>query len=188
MSSVRQSPDPRKLSDDEIELFNAFYVMRRGFDRTLDAQLQRDHGISISELEVLMALVRAPGRRLRVRELVDVTGWEKSRVSHQVTRMAARGFVERQECAEDRRASYIHLTGDGRRVVVRALPEHTATIRRVLFDALTDAQQAEFLQISRRMIAANEAENPGADDCAGTDVEESHPEPAAEEVRSAAAS
>ncbi|MFJ8896095.1 MarR family winged helix-turn-helix transcriptional regulator [Leifsonia sp. NPDC102414] len=188
MSSVRQSPDPRKLSDDEIELFNAFYVMRRGFDRTLDAQLQRDHGISISELEVLMALVRAPGRRLRVRELVDVTGWEKSRVSHQVTRMAARGFVERQECAEDRRASYIHLTGDGRRVVVRALPEHTATIRRVLFDALTDAQQAEFLQISRKMIAANEAENPGVDDCAGTDAEESHPEPAAEEVRSAAAS
>jgi DNA-binding MarR family transcriptional regulator len=161
MPSAHPRPDPRKLTADEIELFDTFYRMRRGFDRALDAQLIRDNGVSISELEVLMALVRSPGRRLRVRELVAMTGWEKSRVSHQVTRMAARGFVERQECAEDRRASYIHLTGEGRRVVVRALPGHTATIRRLLFDTLTPEQHAEFLAISQRMNAAIEAE-PGA--------------------------
>ncbi len=69
MATARTRPDPRKLSDDEERLFHAFYVMRRGFDRTLDVQLQRDNGISISELEVLMALVRSPGRRLRVRDL-----------------------------------------------------------------------------------------------------------------------
>ncbi|MFF1574235.1 MarR family winged helix-turn-helix transcriptional regulator [Leifsonia sp. NPDC058292] len=151
MPSARQKPDPRKLTAEEEELFRSFYVMRRGFDRALDAQLQRDHGVSISELEVLMALVRSPGRRLRVRDLVAMTGWEKSRVSHQVTRMAARGFVEREECDDDRRASYIKLTGDGRRIVVRALPEHTATIRRVLFDPLSAEQQEQFLEISQRM-------------------------------------
>ena len=154
MATVRTRPDPRKLSDDELELFRAFHLMRRGFDRTLDAQLQQDDGISISELEVLMALVRSPGRRLRVRDLVDATGWEKSRVSHQVTRMVARGFVERQECEEDRRAMWIHLTGEGRRVVVRALPKHSATIRRILFDALTPEQQEHLLGIARTMNAA----------------------------------
>ena len=154
MATVRTCPDPRKLSDDELELFRAFHLMRRGFDRTLDAQLQQDDGISISELEVLMALVRSPGRRLRVRDLVDATGWEKSRVSHQVTRMVARGFVERQECEEDRRAMWIHLTGEGRRVVVRALPKHSATIRRILFDALTPEQQDALLGIARTMNAA----------------------------------
>ncbi|MFF1634567.1 MarR family winged helix-turn-helix transcriptional regulator [Leifsonia sp. NPDC058248] len=159
MPSARPKPDPRKLTAEEIELFDTFYRMRRGFDRALDAQLQRDSGISISELEVLMSLIRSPGRRLRVRELVAMTGWEKSRVSHQVTRMAARGFVDRQECAEDRRANYIHLTGEGRRVVVRALPGHTATIRRLLFDDLTPEQQAEFLTISQQMNAAIEAES-----------------------------
>ena len=41
MATVRTRPDPRKLSDDELELFRAFHVMRRGFDRTLDAQLQQ---------------------------------------------------------------------------------------------------------------------------------------------------
>ena len=39
MATVRTRPDPRKLSDDELELFRAFHLMRRGFDRTLDAQL-----------------------------------------------------------------------------------------------------------------------------------------------------
>jgi DNA-binding MarR family transcriptional regulator len=154
MATARTRPDPRKLSDDELRLFHEFHLMRRGFDRTLDQQLQRDAGISISELEVLMALIRSPGRRLRVRDLVAATGWEKSRVSHQVTRMEARGFVERQDCAEDRRASWIHLTGDGRRVVVRVLPEHTATIRRILYDALTPEQQEELLAISTRMTEA----------------------------------
>ena len=154
MPSVRQRTDPRRLSAEEGELFDAFYVMRRGFDRALDAQLQRDHGISISELEVLMTLVRAPGRRLRVRDLVAATGWEKSRVSHQVARMGARGLVDREGCAEDRRATYIHLTGEGRRVVVRALPEHTATIRRILFDPLSTDQQTQFLDISHRISDA----------------------------------
>jgi DNA-binding MarR family transcriptional regulator len=154
MATARTRPDPRKLTDDELELFSDFHLMRRGFDRTLDLQLQRDDGISISELEVLMALVGSPGRRMRVRDLVDRTGWEKSRVSHQVTRMVARGLVERQECAEDRRAMWIHLTGHGRRAVVRALPRHTATIRRILFDALTPDQQEELLEIARTMNAA----------------------------------
>ena len=159
MATVQTRPDPRRLTDDELELFQAFHLMRRGFDRTLDAQLQHDDGISISELEVLMALTRSPGRRLRVRDLVDVTGWEKSRVSHQVTRMVARGFVERQECVEDRRASWIHLTGEGRRVVVRALPEHSATIRRILFDALSLEQQDQLLGIARTMNSAIAAED-----------------------------
>ncbi|MBN9629018.1 MAG: MarR family transcriptional regulator [Actinobacteria bacterium] len=158
MATLRTKPDPRKLSAAEEELFHTFYLMRRGFDRALDAQLQRDDGISISELEVLMTLVRAPGRRLRVRDLVALTGWEKSRVSHQVTRMAARGLVEREDCAEDRRATWIRLSGDGRRVVVRALPKHTATIRRILFDALSDEQQDELLAISRRMTEAMDEE------------------------------
>ncbi len=160
MPSTRTRPDPRKLSEDEEELFHAFYAMRRGFDRALDVQLQRDSGLSITELEVLMALVRSPGRRLRARELVAMLGWEKSRVSHQVTRMVARGLVERQECDTDRRASYIQLTGEGRRAVVRALPRHTATIRRILFDALSPEQQEELLAISRRMLAAIAEEDP----------------------------
>jgi DNA-binding MarR family transcriptional regulator len=158
MPSLRTRPDPRKLTAAEEELFHAFYLMRRGFDRALDVQLQRDDGISISELEVLMALVRSPGRRLRVRDLVTLTGWEKSRVSHQVTRMEARGLLEREDCAEDRRATWIRLSRDGRRVLVHALPRHTATIRRVLFDALSGEQQEELLAISRRMIDAMEAE------------------------------
>jgi DNA-binding MarR family transcriptional regulator len=162
MPIARTRPDPRKLSAAEEELFHAFYLMRRGFDRALDAQLQHDDGISISELEVLMALVRSPGRRLRVRDLAELTGWEKSRVSHQVTRMEARGLVEREDCAEDRRASWIRLSGDGRRVLVRALPKHTATIRRILFDAITPEQQDELLAIANRMTDAMAAGDDGA--------------------------
>jgi hypothetical protein len=38
--------------------------------------------------------------------------------------------------------------------VVRALPKHSATIRRILFDALTPEQQDALLGIARTMNAA----------------------------------
>jgi DNA-binding MarR family transcriptional regulator len=154
-------PDASSIDDADLQVWRSFLMMRKQLDRALEQRLQEDAGISGADFEVLMTLNSAQERQLRARDLTELLGWEKSRVSHQVTRMAARGFVERQECSGDRRASYIHLTGEGRRVVVRALPGHTATIRRLLFVDLTSEQQAEFLAISQRMNAAIEAE-PGA--------------------------
>ena len=42
-------------------------------------------------------------------------GWEKSRISHQVTRMVARALVRRVECDEDLRGSWVELDVAGRR-------------------------------------------------------------------------
>ena len=69
-------------------------------------------------------------------------------------RMGAGGLVDRDGCAEDRPAPCTHLTGEGRRVVVRALREHTPTIRRILFDPLSTDQQTRFLDILHRISDA----------------------------------
>lgn len=118
----------------------------------VDRCLQRDFGISKAEFSVLVTLWRAPGRELRVTDLVDSLGWEKSRVSHQLTRMENRGFVVRTESGASGRRTGIGLTAEGRRVTQRAIGGHAGTIRHYFLDSLTPEQAATIRTWSEQII------------------------------------
>jgi DNA-binding MarR family transcriptional regulator len=141
------------LTESEYEVWRAFYHMRRHLDRALDLQLQRDSSISAPEYEILLALSRAPERQLRVKDIGIVIGWEKSRVSHQVTRMEKRGLLSRSDCSTDARGSWIGLTADGRRSVLGAMRGHTAAIRRYFFDVL-GGDGEDLKALSERVVQA----------------------------------
>jgi DNA-binding MarR family transcriptional regulator len=148
-----------EVSAEEWAVWRKFYAMRRQLDRALEDQLQRDAGISGPDYEILLSLFESPQRRLRSRDLSERIGWEKSRTSHQVTRMESRGLVERSECEDDLRGTWIGLTSDGRRAVLGAMRKHTTTIRELFFDVLTDDEKATLGNASDRVL---EAINPPA--------------------------
>lgn len=148
-----------EVSEEEWAVWRKFYAMRRQLDRALEDQLQRDAGISAPDYEILLSLFESPQRRLRSRDLSERIGWEKSRISHQVTRMESRGLVERSECEDDLRGTWIGLTSDGRRAVLGAMRKHTSTIRELFFDVLTDDEKAALGSASDRVL---EAINPPA--------------------------
>ena len=79
-------------------------------------------------------------------------GWEKSRLSHQVTRMERRGLVERTDCDTDARGTWIGITPDGRRAILGAMRDHATNIRRY-FSASTDDDQA-LKRVSGRVLDA----------------------------------
>ena len=73
--------------------------------RDLDADLERDHGISLRAHEVLLVLALfAPGGRLRMAELNGRTPLSQSRVSRLVAELEARGLVKRSPADGDDRA------------------------------------------------------------------------------------
>jgi DNA-binding MarR family transcriptional regulator len=147
-------PQQSALTGDEVEVWRAFYSMRRHLDRALDRQLQDDSSISSSEYEILITLHNAPEHQLRLKELAGVVGWEKSRVSHQVTRMEKRGLVGRVECDTDGRGSSVVLTADGRRATLGATRGHVDAIRRYFFDVLGDDDGQRLLSLSARVLGA----------------------------------
>lgn len=142
------------LSTAELELWRSFYLMRRRLDRALDLQLQRDSDISASEYEVLISLHDAPQRRLRIKDIAQVVGWEKSRVSHLVTRMQKRGLLKKTTCDSDARSSWVGLTPGGRRAALGALRPHLAAIRRYFFDVLTESEGELLSSLSGRITEA----------------------------------
>lgn len=141
-----------RLTDEDWRLWRAFSSMNRALTREIDRQLQRDAGISSADYSVLVTLFEAPDHRLRTGELADFLAWEKSRVSHQISRMAVRGLVERHECVEDGRGIWIMLTAAGRRAALGATREHAAKLREVFFDVLDEEEKEAFRAGAARVL------------------------------------
>ncbi|MFC8501152.1 MarR family winged helix-turn-helix transcriptional regulator [Pedococcus sp. NPDC057267] len=118
----------------------------------LDAQLRRDAGVSHFDYFVLAMLSEAPERTLRMTALAQRTSASLPRLSHVVHKLEKRGLVERFPCPEDRRATNARLTGVGWDLVVEAAPDHVATVRRLVIDALTPAQVGQLERIGDAVL------------------------------------
>jgi DNA-binding MarR family transcriptional regulator len=106
----------------------------------IEAELQRDAGISQFEYLVLSGLSEAPDRTLRMSDLAAMASGSLSRLSHVVSRLEARGWVRREACPGDGRFINAVLTDDGWAKVVATAPGHVAAVRRLLIDVLTPEQ------------------------------------------------
>jgi DNA-binding MarR family transcriptional regulator len=145
-------PDATAVTPTEWAAWRAFLDMRARLDLTIERQLQHDAEISASDFGVLVTLFEAPKKQLRAGELGETLGWEKSRVSHQVSRMEKRGLVERRLCNEDARGTWVGMTPDGSRAVLGAMRDHAATLRRHFFDVLTPEELEVFRVGSARVL------------------------------------
>ena len=135
------------LTDDQQDLWRGYLAMSGLLQAELNRQLQRDHGLSLADYDVLVALSELP--ECRMGELGAHLGWEQSRVSHQLARMRTRGLVERSGAADDRRAAVVTLTAGGRDALEAAAPGHAALVRSVVFDGMSRTQA----EAVRRWIA-----------------------------------
>ncbi len=132
--------ETRWLDEREARAWRGMIGVQQRLTAVLERQLIQDARLSGAEYTLLVPLSEAPGGVLRARELGRMVGWERSRVSHQVTRMEKRGLVAREECSEDARGTMVRLTDTGRTAMVAAAPAHVAAVRRHFLDALTGAE------------------------------------------------
>jgi DNA-binding MarR family transcriptional regulator len=128
------------LDEREARAWRGMIGVLQRLTAVLERQLFQDAGLSGAEYTLLVPLSEAPGGVLRARDLGRMVGWERSRISHQVTRMEKRGLVAREECSDDARGSMVRLTDAGRTAIVAAAPAHVAAVRRHFIGALTDAE------------------------------------------------
>lgn len=141
-------------SNDEWEIWRGFVHMTGQLNLTLDRRLQQSAGLSQADLRVLASLLGAEELRLRTGQLADALAWEKSRVSHQVSRMEARGLVEREACEEDLRGTWVRCTATGQEAVSRTLAAYADWIRELLLDHMSEAEKDMLRSLSQRVLTA----------------------------------
>jgi len=132
--------ETRWLDDEELDAWVRLIAVVELLPGVLDTQLRRDSGLSHFEYLVLAMLSEADGRVLRMTALAARTNATLARLSHVVSRLEARGLVERSACPQDGRATNARLTDAGWQAVVAAAPGHVETVRRVVLDGLTREQ------------------------------------------------
>ncbi|MDX6741301.1 MarR family winged helix-turn-helix transcriptional regulator [Actinocorallia sp. A-T 12471] len=142
----------RWLSDQEQRAWRGLLELHAEVWTAVARDLQANAGLSLGDYAVLASLSEAPEHRQRVTELARAIQWERSRLSHQLSRMDKRGLVVRRECPEDARGAFAEITARGLEVIAAAAPEHVASVRRHMFDALTPEQVEALAGISASVV------------------------------------
>jgi DNA-binding MarR family transcriptional regulator len=145
---------PRWLNDEEMRTWIALASSVVWLPIALDAQLQRDAGMSHFEYQVAAMLSESPERRMRMSDLAVLANGSLSRLSHVVTRLEKRGWVCRMPDPVDGRYTLAILTEEGWDKVVDTAPGHVEEVRRLVFDPLTAAQVRQLRDISQRIVHA----------------------------------
>ncbi len=154
------------LDEAQQSAWRALQVMIARLNAALAGQLAAESDLSLADYVVLVVLTGKPDGAARLFELAHYLGWERSRVSHHVSRMAARGLVRKERSSVDRRGAFVVVTPAGRRAIEAAAPGHVRTVRRFFVDALTDEQLEVLADAARRVVAAIDRESPP---CEGDD-------------------
>ena len=139
----------RWLDEEQQRTWRAWLTVAELVPRALDAQLQRDAGISHAAYVVLAMLSESPGRSRRMSDLARRANQTQSRLSHTVARLEDRGWVRRERSADDGRGNLAVLTDAGWDIVRSVAPGHVDAFREAMFAPLTADQtrdQGEALQ------------------------------------------
>jgi DNA-binding MarR family transcriptional regulator len=147
------APAVQWLTAQEQHLWRGWLKLNAELASTLQRELQQDAGLSMQDYEVLVHLTDNPDGRVRVTELAGLLQWERSRVSHHIKRMEHRRLVQRAECSEDGRGAFVVITPQGRTAIEEAAPSHVMTVRRLMFDALSEEEKAALAAVIDRLLA-----------------------------------
>ncbi|WP_030440240.1 MarR family winged helix-turn-helix transcriptional regulator [Actinoplanes subtropicus] len=146
--------EPRWLAGDEQETWMSVAAVLMHLPGALDAQLQRDAGLTHFEYLVLSGLSMAESHTMRMSDLAAVAEGSLPRLSQVVSRLERRGWVRRSPDPTDGRYTLAALTEEGWAKVVATAPGHVEAVRRFVFDPLTKPQQRQLGEIGRRILGA----------------------------------
>jgi DNA-binding MarR family transcriptional regulator len=143
---------PRWLSTGELESWLPIGGLLLKLPAALDAQMQRDSGLSHFEYLVLASLSEAPERTRRMSALAALANGSLSRLSHVVKRLEGRGWIERKACPSDGRYTNAVLTEAGWEKVVASAPGHVEAVRTLILDVLSADELRQLGDMAKRIL------------------------------------
>jgi DNA-binding MarR family transcriptional regulator len=135
----------KSLTSQELHIWRAFQDMGQEVLGRVGRDILEATGLSGPEFGVLSRLVGFGKGEMRQQAFAEMMKWEKSRLSHQLTRMEGRGLIKR-ESADG--AVVIRLTKLGHQKLTEALPVRAESVRRHFLSRLTQDQIDTIMSVS----------------------------------------
>jgi DNA-binding MarR family transcriptional regulator len=143
--------EPRWLNKDEEEAWLALVRLLFKLPTALDAQLLRDHQLTLFDYLVLSMLSMTAGHTLGLSELATLVTSSPSRLSNVIKRLEQRDLVRRLPDPANARYTNAQLTEPGLDLVAAAAPGHVAAVRRFVLDSLDEDQLKALRQIGNQV-------------------------------------
>jgi DNA-binding MarR family transcriptional regulator len=148
--------EPRWLTDDQQQVWRRFIAVLVKVPAALEAQLQRDAGLTHMGYLVLSNLSEQEDRRLPMSRLAANASASLSRLSHVVSRLEAQGWVRRERYPEDGRVQLAVLTDEGYAKIVETAPGHAEAVQQLVFDQLSPVQVRQLEKVCDALLASRQ--------------------------------
>ena len=133
------------LTRKQFDAWRGFRFMVEETSLGVSRELFSSTGMSGGQFGILTTLVETPLRLMRQQELADAMCWDRTRLSHQLTRMETRGWINRKK--GDKGATLVSLTEAGRQAQHRAVPLLSQIVKQRFFSRLSAAQLSTLEEI-----------------------------------------
>jgi DNA-binding MarR family transcriptional regulator len=135
----------------QLEAWVGFLRAHAAITRQLNADLLAQHGLTLSDYEVLLHLSHADGGMLRRVDLAERVLLTASGITRLLDGLERSGFVEKASCASDARVSYAKLTEPGRTKLSAAAETHLAGIADLFTGRFSAAELATLTELLGRL-------------------------------------
>ncbi|MDX6452460.1 MAG: hypothetical protein QOH16_2509 [Gaiellaceae bacterium] len=134
-----------------LESWITFIRSHSAITRELSAQLQREHGLTLNDYEVLLVLSHSEHGMMRRVDLAETVLLTASGITRLLEGLERSGFVCKETCASDARVSYAKLTGDGRQKLSDASLTHLRGIDELFLGRYSGSELATLAELLSRL-------------------------------------
>jgi DNA-binding MarR family transcriptional regulator len=145
----------------QLESWIAFLRSHSAITRELSAQLQREHGLTLNDYEVLLLLSRAEGGRMRRVDLAQTILLTASGITRLLEGLERAGFVCKETCASDARVSYAKLTEEGATKLVEARVTHLRGVDELFLSRYSGSELTTLAELLGRLpVTGSDCKSP----------------------------
>jgi DNA-binding MarR family transcriptional regulator len=154
------------VTDRTLESWVSFLRSHAAITRELSVRLQREHGLTLSDYEVLLHLVRAEGGRLRRVDLAQCVLLTASGITRLLEGLEQAGYVCKEHCSADARVTYAKITDEGRAKQKAAGATHLVDIDELFLSRYSGSELASLAELlSRLPVTGDECSAAASEPC-----------------------
>ena len=143
---------PGVLSDQQLLAWRRFLRAHALVTRRLESDLMSEQQLPLASYDVLVQLVEAPERRLRMSELAERVLLSRSGLTRLVDRLEREGLVDRAPCEDDARGLYTVLTEAGYERLRGAAGTHLRGVAQHAMGRLDDTEAEQLASLMARIL------------------------------------
>lgn len=144
--------------DPTLTAWVRFLRAHAAITRELGARLEADHGLTMSDYDVLIQLYFAEGHAMRRVDIARQVLLTASGITRLLDGLESCGLVAKRACASDARVSYAVLTEEGVQKVESARDTHLADVEELFGSRLAPKEREQLAELLGRLPLAHTAE------------------------------